>query len=353
MILAAKAAVAAAVAWYLAPYVPWADNDYSYYAPLGVLVSMYPTVAGSARAGLQSLVGLSIGIGLGLAGLGIVLLGAPAVVAVAVVIAAGIVIGGVTALGVGSDWVAMAGLFVLLLGGTAADEFSLSYLLTMAFGVLIGVVTNLLVFPPLHLRRASARLSALRDATAEALVQIADVLAQNVVSAEEVDKATSDLMPMRQGVADDVGEAQESSRGNPRGRRRRSDRDLITARMSALGVTAQAVRELAEVILRAEADGALPDQDIRMSLADAVRACSELVGAPSDDAKAALKVESTARALDESVGHLNQHPSVPGSADYSPAYAYAAVVCVRSVVDACKEFVDVTNDSASGQPRDE
>ncbi|MGL3150677.1 hypothetical protein ACSS7Z_09980 [Microbacterium sp. A82] len=141
-------------------------------------------MAGSARAGAQSLAGLAIGIALGVGGLGIVLLGGPAVVAVAVVIAAGIIIGGIRVLGAGSDWVAIAGLFVLLLGGTAADEFSVSYLLTMAFGIIVGVLTNLLVFPPLHLRRVAARLSALRDATATALDDIADALQRDRASAE-------------------------------------------------------------------------------------------------------------------------------------------------------------------------
>ncbi|MEH3089950.1 MAG: hypothetical protein PGN24_10270 [Microbacterium arborescens] len=62
LLLAGKAALAAAIAWYLAPLVPFAHDEYSYYAPLGVLVSMYPTIADSARAGLQAVAGLAIGI---------------------------------------------------------------------------------------------------------------------------------------------------------------------------------------------------------------------------------------------------------------------------------------------------
>ncbi|KDA05874.1 hypothetical protein DC31_14370 [Microbacterium sp. CH12i] len=79
-------AVAAAIAWYLAPFVPFADNDYSYYAPLGVLVSMHLTLAASARVGAQSLIGLGIGIALGLGGLGLVRVDVPGVIAVAAVI---------------------------------------------------------------------------------------------------------------------------------------------------------------------------------------------------------------------------------------------------------------------------
>lgn len=90
LVLALKTAIAAAVAWYLAPLVPFADAEYSYYAPLGVLVAMYPTVVDSAKSGILALVGLACGIALGLGGLAIVALGAPAIVGVAFVVGAGV-----------------------------------------------------------------------------------------------------------------------------------------------------------------------------------------------------------------------------------------------------------------------
>lgn len=343
LLLAAKAAVAAAVAWYLAPFVPFADNEYSYYAPLGALVSMYPTLAGSARAGVQALSGLGIGIALGLGGLGLVLWGAPAVLSIALVIAAGIVVGGVRALGVGGDWVAIAGLFVLLLGGKAADEFSLSYLFTMAFGILVGVITHLIVFPPLYLQKASTRLSALSEATTAVLRRLADELTREQPSAVEVDKATHELIPMRGSVAEEVGMARESAKGNPRGRRARRARDLMERRMHALQRTTDACIELSAVLVRAHDAEAFPDEAIRRSLAEAVRACGDLVEAPADDADATQKVTRAAETLDESIMQLNRHPSRAGGPDYSLAYAYNAAVCVRSIVDACGDFVKVTS----------
>lgn len=68
VLLAVKASFASALAWFLAPLVPFADDTYSYYAPLGVLVSAYPTIAGSLRSSEQALLGLAIGLGLGVAG---------------------------------------------------------------------------------------------------------------------------------------------------------------------------------------------------------------------------------------------------------------------------------------------
>jgi uncharacterized membrane protein YgaE (UPF0421/DUF939 family) len=62
LLLAAKTALAVGIAWAVAPFVPGVANEYPYYAPLGALVSMYPTLMGSARTGLQTLLGLAAGI---------------------------------------------------------------------------------------------------------------------------------------------------------------------------------------------------------------------------------------------------------------------------------------------------
>lgn len=338
LMLAVKTALAAAVAWYLAPYVPFADNDYSYYAPLGVLISMYPTLAGSARAGGQTLVGLALGIALGLGALGLVLLDVPGVIAVAAVIGLGILFGGLRALGAGRDWVAIAGLFVLLIGGSAPDEFSLSYLLTTAFGVAVGVITNLVIFPPLYLRRASSRLSALRDATASALRDISSAMTRDPVNSDDIRNAIDGLGAMLTAVEGDVGEAQESSRGNPRGRRRRGDRDLIASRMQAVQRTTQAALELADTLLKAEDDGSLPNTATSQALADATAVCAELVATPADDSGAPDQVRRATDYLDHALGELNRHSESTQPPDYSTAYAYAALVCVRRIVDACSEF---------------
>ena len=60
--LAAKAGLAAGVAFAIAPLMPAPAAHYPYYAPLGALVAMYENVSGSMRQGLQSLVGLALGI---------------------------------------------------------------------------------------------------------------------------------------------------------------------------------------------------------------------------------------------------------------------------------------------------
>jgi hypothetical protein len=331
VVLAVKTAAAAALAWYLAPYVPFADAEYSYYAPLGVLLSMYPTLADSARSGVQVVAGLAMGIGLGLGGLAIVSAGAPGIVAVAAVIALGVWIGGLGPLGSGRELVAVAGLFVLLIGGHNADEFSMSYLVTMAFGVIVGVVVNLLVFPPVYLGRASRRLSTLRDEVAERLDELAEAVEHAEVDAVRVEREMDELGATVSAVAADVREAATSTRGNPRGRRRAAEASENADRLRALERTVFFTRDLADVIVR-DAEGRAPDAP----LAEAIRRCADLVATPIKAETAAAKLDAASDAIDRVATGLDE------LADARPsgvAHDLTAVVCLRRIVDATRPFV--------------
>jgi len=280
LLMALKAAAAAAIAWYLAPLIPFADAEYSYYAPLGVLVSMYPTVADSARAGAQSLIGLGCGIVLGLGGLALVVAGSPGIVAVAVVVGAGTALGGIRALGPGRDWIAMAGLFVLLLGGPDAEGFSVSYIITMAFGVLVGVTINLIVFPPLFLQWGAGRLATLRDAVAQQLAEMAEMTGTDRIDKERLDEAGRDLAGTVVTVSADVREAGRSTVGNPRARRRTAQDDDNARGLRCLERAAFLTRELA-LVLAEQAAGDSPRAP-RTELARALSACAAVVGSPTD-----------------------------------------------------------------------
>ena len=292
LMLAAKTAVAAAVAWYLAPAVPFADAEYSYYAPMGVLVSMYPTVADSARAGAQAIGGLAIGIVLGFGGLAAVSAGAPAIVAMALVIGVGVALGGIRSLGVGREWIAIAGLFVLLLGGGNADEFSTSYLVTMAFGVLVGVAANYLLLPPLYLREAGAQLTALRDRLAVSLERIADDVDADTVDPARLGSESEELASLAGSVGDGIREAGRSARGNPRGRHRVTEREQNDLAWSGLERATLLTREVTDVLARRPRVA-----DAGEGLSEALRRCSDLLAATPSDPAAPERADAAAIAV--------------------------------------------------------
>lgn len=338
LLLAAKTAAAAALAWYLAPFVPFAQSEYSYYAPLGVLVSMYPTVARSASSGVQAVVGLALGIGLGLGSLAVVGTGLPRIVAVAIVILVGVLLAGVRALGVGRDWVAVAGLFVLLLGGADPDGYSSSYLMTMAFGVLVGVVVNLIIVPPLRVDRADDRLLRLRDALAAALERIGAALAGRSFDPSAAEAGTDELTATLADVREEVELADESRRFNPRGRRLQAPRDLNRRRLDALSGTADATRELSAALRRLTAgpdvDSRLPD-DARRALADAVVAVSRLVATPPAPEGTAAELHAAEEAL---TGYVRRLRALDAADE--PLDGWEAAVALRRVIAACGPFSD-------------
>lgn len=327
LLLAGKAAFAAALAWYLAPLVPLANDDYSYYAPLGVLVSMYPTIADSARAGLQAVGGLALGIAIGLAGLWIVSGPSPQIVGVAFVVGVGVAIGGIRALGAGRDWIAMAALFVLLLGAGDVEGFSVSYLVTMAFGVLVGVIVNLVVVPPLYLRKASDRLSQLRDAVAERL----DHLAHDVAAGSPPgDTGEEELFGILTAVSSEVLEASRSRKAHPLARRRRGIEDENSRRMRALENTVRYTLELSEALEELPADE--DAGELRGLLAEAIRATGRAVARPLGDPAAADTLVEAERALARVV------EAVPARSDGRISRWTRAAVGLDRIIGAARPF---------------
>ena len=220
--LAAKTALAAGLAWAVAPLMPGPAAEHPYYAPLGVLVSMHPTVAGSVRNGLQSLLGLALGIGVAIA---VASFTETSSLAVAAVVGLGILVGGLPGKPTAADWVPLAALFVLVIGGHSPDDFSFAYMLQMAVGVGIGFAVNWLVLPPLHFRGIAAASARHVDALARQLDEMAAALVEPwPPDHEEWASRDGQLAQTASGVREAVHEAEESATANPR--RRRHPRDL-------------------------------------------------------------------------------------------------------------------------------
>lgn len=281
VLLAAKTALAVGIAWALAPLMPGVVNEYPYYAPLGVLVSMYPTFMGSVRTGLQSLLGLLLGIILAAA---ILLLGAPNIVSISLAVGAGVLLAGLPRLGAGRDYVPVATLLVLIIGGTSeAEVFSLGYGVQMGLGVVVGLLVNVTIFPPLALDAAQAQIQRARIVLIEQLEDAATALTEQWPPNHEdwasrgrlLDDAVAEVRRA-------VHESAESQRANPRAKLRSRHRVLARSYedLAVLENVTFYVRNLSELLASAIWEGPLQlrlHDELREPVAQSLGATAEIL----------------------------------------------------------------------------
>lgn len=285
VLLAVKAALAVSLSWVVAQRMPGVIDQYPYYAPLGAICAMYPTVMGSVRTGLQTLAGLALGI---LLAAGVLLVGDPNLLTIGVAVGLGVLLSGIRRLGAGADYVPAGAVFVLIIGGQDAENYSMGYLVQMAVGVGIGLLVNVTVLPPLDFRSARLQLNRLQGAVVDYLEDVAGELESPGASGgRDWEQRNHDLVRLTGEVREAVDESALTARGNPRAvlRRRRRGLDPGYRPLNVLDRLVFHVRGFTDV-LRALHD---PDRrDWRISeevadrLAEAVRAAASCVRAWSD-----------------------------------------------------------------------
>lgn len=278
MQLAAKAAIAAGLAFTIAPLMPGAASHYTYYAPLGALVAMYHNVAGSVQHGLQALAGLAVGIALAFI---LVSISDPSPLTVALFMGIGVLLGGLPGIGSGSDWIPTAALLVLLVGGRNAEDFSFGYLVQMAAGVAVGVAVNFLIFPPLHLNAAAASLVELRRSLGRQLRDMGAALTEKwPPEHEEWSRRSEELAEAARSVRHLVKEADASRRANPRRKLHPRDIDQDYRDLQDLEQVTFHIQDmtdvLSDVIWDDDLPYAIPMEDTE-PLAGAITATGELL----------------------------------------------------------------------------
>ncbi|MGP0224536.1 FUSC family protein [Paenarthrobacter sp. NCHU4564] len=278
LLFAAKTAIAAGLAWYLAPFMPGPAAAYPYYAPLGALVSMHPTVADSAKRGLQSLLGLALGIAMAFA---VTTVASPTSWAVALVVGLGVIIGGLPRLGSASEWVPMAALFVLVLGDSNAQGFSFAYVLQMAMGVAVGFAVNWLVFPPLHLDDIDPALAGHQRALSRQLSDMARAMQESWPPDHEAWASRSgELDATAANVRTAVHQAELSAKANPRSRRRPGRIPGALAGMRTVERLTFHVQDITDVlqsvIWEEDAGTVIPDS-VLANLSEALEAASGMI----------------------------------------------------------------------------
>ena len=244
LLLVVKTMLAVGLAWAIAPHMPGVTDEYPYYAPLGALVSMYPTLMGSAKSSLQTLLGLATGIAL--ATLIVVTVG-PTWWSIPLVVGLGVLVSGTGWFGVGREYVPMAALFVLIIGGQNADDYSLGYLTQMAVGVVVGLLVNMLIAPAPLTAAAAARVDAFRAQLGEHLHDIGSAVSESWPPEHEqwADDAAS-LAETTASLRTALADADESRRGNPRARGRRAETGHIHEDLASLDRIAHLIRDISD-----------------------------------------------------------------------------------------------------------
>lgn len=236
LLLATKAALAAAIAWIIAIAIPGTPSEYPYYAPLGALLAMYPTVAGTLKLGLQTVVGLTLGIILAYIA---VWAGDPDWLTIAFVVGVGVLLAGtLKRTAGGGSGVASAGLFVLVIGNENLG-YSLGYFIQTVIGVGVGLTVSALIVPPLHLNDAVGRMSQLRRTAARQLQEMGEALEQDW--AEDDPRwalRRADLSASSRNAQAALKYADESRKGNVRTRFHPRDVEADYRHVSVLDVVA-------------------------------------------------------------------------------------------------------------------
>lgn len=331
LVRALRTAIAAAVAWVVVMPIGGPADQYPYYAPLGAVVAVSTTVAGSIRGSLQGVVALMIGSALALALSPVV----PwEVLALALVVGIGSLIGGWHRLGSMASWVPISGMFVLIVGRSDPERYVTAYLGLTALGAVVGVVANL-VFAPLPLSRTGVQVTKVRETLAEQLRDLADGLRHDdPLTREEWEERHHALVPVTRQMSSMVAEASEARRANWRARHWRETADEQYERARALEQLAFLVEDVTELLATHEiADSphiALGPQ-LRPPTADVLDAMADLLGDVDEPLVQPQRLRHVDGALATLVACIRERREQTGDDLFS---AGSVVIAVRRAVAA-------------------
>ncbi|MBD8868162.1 aromatic acid exporter family protein [Nocardioides donggukensis] len=188
-----RATVAATLAWVAVQPFGGMIDDYRYYAPLGAVIAVTSTVAGSMRESVRTVLAMAPGVALAAA-----VAPLPQLPGLVLVVALGTAIAVSPVgerLGAAASWTPVTAVFVLVIGGTDPWEYAAAYVGLTGLGALVGTVVSM-GWPPLPARTEDQALAHARADLSRHLERVAQALG-------------SDLPPSREEWRQQVGELDE------------------------------------------------------------------------------------------------------------------------------------------------
>jgi hypothetical protein len=247
-----RAALAAALAWQVAALLPPPLAQYAYYAPLGAVIAVHPTVADSAAAAWRTVLAILLGFGL-----------AVTIQEVTTPVPGAVTIGLIVALAVGveqwpllrehASWVSFAAVLMLTVGTADPARYAVGYAGLTLLGAAIGVLVTTVLFAPLQLTTAVRRIATTRALLASHLQDIAAELRRGEVPSPGAwTRRGSELGVAldRMRVAESV--VERARRANPRARRWGGAAASIREQSRALDRVAVLVDDLTRLVVEFE-----------------------------------------------------------------------------------------------------
>ncbi|MGY1830204.1 aromatic acid exporter family protein [Geodermatophilus sp. SYSU D01180] len=218
---AVRAALAAALAWQVAVLLPPPFTQYAYYAPLGAVIAVHPTVADSAAAAWRTVLAILLGFGLGVTVHQLTAEALPGTLTIALIVALAVGVEQWRVLQEHASWVSFAAVLMLTVG-TAADpaRYAVAYAGLTLLGAATGVLVTTVLFPPMQLTAAVRAIATTRALLARHLHDIAGGLRHGELPAPGAwarPRRDLDAALDRMRAAEAV--VERARRANPRARR--------------------------------------------------------------------------------------------------------------------------------------
>jgi uncharacterized membrane protein YgaE (UPF0421/DUF939 family) len=244
-----RASLAAGLSWQVALLLPPALSEYAYYAPLGAVIAVSPTVADSASAAWRSVLAILTGFALAVV-LYELTRAVPNAITIALIVALAVVVEQARLWREQASWVSFAAVLMLTVGTADPGDYALRYAGLTFLGAAIGVLVTTVLFPPLQLTSAVQRVVAARALLVEHLETIAAELRGGGMPdpdewsarGEELDRA---LERMR--AAELV--VERARRANPRARRWQGSAASIREQSRALDRVAVLIDDLTSLVV--------------------------------------------------------------------------------------------------------
>jgi uncharacterized membrane protein YgaE (UPF0421/DUF939 family) len=244
-----RAALAAALAWQVAVLLPSPLSDYAYYAPLGAVIAVHPTVADSAAAAWRTVVAILLGFGLAVA-VHELTTPLPGALTIALIVALAVGIEQWPVLKEHASWVSFAAVLMLTVGAANPGRYAVSYAGLTLLGAAIGVLVTTLLFPPLQLTAAVRRIRTTRAALTQHLQDIASGLRRGEVPTPgEWVRRGQDLETALDRMRAAEAVVERARRANPRARRWGGSAASIREQSRALDRVAVLVDDLTMLVV--------------------------------------------------------------------------------------------------------